>query len=781
MLAAKQSLKETFRGVRTPTDLERRVGELDWSLQKSAGQSEQAKRLIQKQQPNQAMRDAVALWIDAGGDEELIRNVAANAPASTPANIKRALQVASNLPAEGRQFAEQIQQFFGIRAQDAIQADVMTQALTDYYTHIWKKIENMPEDLRAQITNGRVSTYFPYSRERKIPMFLNGIMAGKVPELDPANVIPYYNYALDRAIASRKFIKELSDLEAPDGRPAVSPSGRGSKVSDPSIVAGEGGGALFIQPRARSAENGDYRQVDHPALRKWKWAGTDEAGRTIMYQGDLLVHPDFYERVARFMDRGRLSPSKAAAALLRASTEVKGFKLGVFSLFHPVHVGSHALFHWTNPFKFVGSGKEINWESPQTRFAVEQGHLKLAPNPNELAQFAEGILSPGLVNKVPFIGPISREMAEWTFGKFIPELKLETFHNVYNRSKWMQEHMGLFKGLTDEELAARAGDSVNNAYGELNHLFLGKYGRSPGFQRFLRGIFLAPDFGEARLRFAGKGLTKFGHEERLALATMFATFYLGARVANLLTHGDPEWDKKRMFQVKVGDHWLSMRSVVGDLWRAINESGKFMYARLNPLYTRPFMDWIGGRDVFSGRKLSTFEKMVTRPAEQLVPIHLTGLTRDDQKVWESFIGAMGLATQRDLPERDIKMLLANWLRESKDPKLREIYERRDQSIFPPSDYLPMKRALSDNNLPKARKEYEKLLATKTGKQIAREMYPFSTDKEGYVKPKMIGQVPQEANRQFLQSLSPKERELYDQALKERRENYQRFLEMFKQP
>lgn len=761
MTATKQTLKDTARGVRTPKDMDRRVGELDWSLQQSAAQSLNARKALEKQMPNKAMREAVAIWIDAGGDEGLIGNVLANLPEGTPKNVRAALEVASRLPPESKALAEQVKQFYGIRAQDGMSADVLHNTLEDYFTHVWKKPDNMPEAVKAAFSNGRVDTFFRNAMQRKIPLLLNGILEGKVPELDPAQVLTQYNYSLDRAIASRKFIKEISDMTEADGRPTLSPVGRQNKVGEPGITAEEGTGALLIKPKARWEENGDYHYVDHPALRKWKWAGTDETGRTILYQSDLVVHPDAYERISRMMDRGRLTPSKLTSAALRLSTEVKGFKLGVLSAFHTVHVGSHALFHWTDPVK--AGFKPIDWEAPETKFAVEKGHLKLAPNPSELSQFAEGLLSPGLVHKIPLIGAWSKQFSEWNFGTYIPRLKMATFENAYARAKWMQDKMGAFKGLTDEEIAARTGDSVNNAFGELNQLFLGKNGRAPEFQRLLRGIFLAPDFGEARLRFAEKAFTKFGHEERIALATMFGVFYTTARVANLVANGDPEWDPKRAFSVKIGNHWWSMRSVIGDAWRAVNDFGKFLYPRLNPVYTRPIMDLIVGRDVMSGKKLTTFDKLVARPLEQIVPIHLGGLTRDDQKVWESFAGSMGLAAIRDTPEMDMKRMAGKWLADNGHPATAE---------YLPTDtptYAKLRQALAIGNERNARKIIAALKQTHEDKKIMDAM-------ERYVNHPFTGS--NEHEDEFVGGLSEPNLKLYQRAKEQRQKTLEDFYKIW---
>lgn len=764
--ALTQSLKDTGRGVRSVTDLDRRTGEVDWALQHSEGQSKEAKKTIANQLRNRTEREAVALWIDTPGTPAektlTLQQALAQLPEGTPNHIRRAIERAANLTPEGRDLAISLEQYYGIRLQDAQEASIFEEGLPDYFTHIWKRESNMPADLRSALSNGRISTYFKFAQRRKLGMFLDGILQGKVPELDPSDVLPIYNYGLDRAIASREFIRQVSDLTAADGRPALAPAGRSIPVQKEGTPD-----RLIIKPHARSEELNGYQVVNHPALRKWKWAGTDENGNPVLYQADLLVHPEFYERLSRMMDRGRLTPSKPMRYALAASTNVKGMKLGLLSGFHAVHVGSHALFHWTNPFPAIW--KPIDWESPATKFAVEQGHLKLAPDPGELKIVSEGLATGGLAQKIPLIGPWSRIWAEWQFGEFIPRLKLQTFEQAYRRNIWARDNMpgivtGL-KGLTNEEVASRIGDSVNNAFGELNQLFLGKYGRSPEMRRALRTIFLAPDFGEARLRFVGKALTKTGMEERLALATMFLTLYGAARVMNWLSHGDPEMDWKKAFAVKYGDHWWSMRSVVGDLDHLMADFGNFMYVRLNPLYARTATDLLFGRDP-SGRKLTMMQRILARPAEQFVPIQLGGLTRDDQKVWESAVTSMGLQTRRDSAAADLRSIISNWKKTSTDPKIKADWERAQQELFAPSPYQPLRNALRLENPDQARKEYEKLLTLYKPSRITEAMRndrPFT------------GSTVTE--HKFKRSLSPMQRKVYENAVAERRELYQRFLAM----
>ncbi len=848
--AIKESLKETARGVRTPTDMDRRIGELDWELQKSSAESRNMGRVLERTAPNKLLREATAIWIDAGKDSEAIKRAISELPEGTPPRILKTLELAADLPAEGKRLAEDIEAFNAMRETDAIDSEIFERGLEDYYTHVWGKPENMPDSLRAALSNGKLSTYFQFARERKIPTFLEGIvgrdvfkvvdseggvhgvfetheeaetaqseMGGettiekdktpqRIPILDPAKVLPFYNYALDRAIASRKFIQDISELTAKDGRPVLAATGTRQEITakDYAVVNDETGRArrvfdtedkanaevregenvqerekpmILIRPQGKYADLKDYEPVNHPALRKWKWAETDETGKSTLYQGELQVHPDYFRRIANFMDRGRLTAAPLTKSLLRASGEVKALKLGLFSLFHDVHVASHAVWHWTNPLKALKG--EIDWESPDTRFAVEQGHLKLAPDPAELNIYAEGTGGSlgSLAHKIPIWGPLSRAHSEWLFTEFIPQLKLRTFENAYARNIWARDHLpgaisGL-KGLTDEEVASRVGDSVNNAYGELNHLFLGKHGRNPQIQRLLRGIFLAPDFGESRLRFTEKAFTKTGLEERLALATLALTMYSAARVANWMSHGDPETDFKNAFRVKVGDHWWSMRSVGGDLIHAMTDFGNFAYVRLNPLYARTISDMIFQRDVRTGLKLTAWDKFVKRPLEQVVPINFSGMTQPDKQVWESFVTSLGVQTQRETPIQATRRMFQSFKESSSDPKIQAQVERSKQEAVAPSDYHELDLALEFSDYDKAVKAMEKLRITHTDKAILERMNPRTAT--GMLKPLFNDK---KVEKKFYESLPEDDKKVFDQAVKERRDRFDAFKSIWRE-
>lgn len=766
VLARGRAIAETIKGLRSGlrdfNEVDRRVADLDYALQRSAGLSREAQRALIEGVKNDATREGMAIWIDAAGDEAAIRDTLANLPSGTNPRVKRALESALNLPEDVKTHAAELSDYFAVRAEEAINEGIFSNALEDYFTHVWKTPDNMPDSVKQAINTGRVNEYFKFSRQRKIPTLLEGILQGREPVLDPASVIPHYNYLLDRAIASRHFIKSLEELNAEDGRPVLAAVGTRSEITDPYGAKA----ATLIKLRVAPESASDYRSIDHPALRKWKWAAMDENGKPVFYEGDLRVHPEHFERIARMMDRSRLTPSKLGKALLRASTEVKGFKLGVASLFHPVQVGTHALFHWTKPWV---SG-ELDWDSAPVKFAIQKGGLQLAGSPAQMAHFSEGILTPGLVNKLPWIGPLSRALSEWTFQDYIPRLKLQTFEKVYQRDlKRYGKDLTAGK-ITEEQVAARAGDAVNNAFGELNQLWLGKWGRDPRFQRILRGIFLAPDFGEARLRFVSKAATKYGGEERLALATAFIGLYLGARAANALSHGDAEVeDWHHAFDVKVGDRWWGVRSIVGDLNHLFTKPRQFWEVRLNPLYARTALALLSGRDP-RGHKFQGMTDFAADIGKQFVPIHMGALTRDDQKLWESFVQSIGAQTWRASAVTEIHRVARDW-REKKGIK-------DNTEILPGVDspYRKARVALEFGDESAFQKAIDDL---ERQREDANDPHPRKTIESNF---KRYYNAPFAGNKRlesdFKASLSARHAKIYKEAEEERAKLYDQFKDWF---
>ena len=112
--------------------------------------------------------------------------------------------------------------------------------------------------------------------------------------------------------------------------------------------------------------------------------------------------------------------------------------------------------------------------------------------------------------------------SEYLFESYIPRLKMDTYEHILERNT------ALFAGdlksgkVSPSMVKSLSADQANAAYGHLNYT---KMARSPTIQHALQLMFLAPDFFEARARFAGqaaKGVvgSKTGREQLIALGLL---------------------------------------------------------------------------------------------------------------------------------------------------------------------------------------------------------------------------------------------------------------------
>ena len=111
--------------------------------------------------------------------------------------------------------------------------------------------------------------------------------------------------------------------------------------------------------------------------------------------------------------------------------------------------------------------------------------------------FSEGMASSGLINKIPGIGPLMRNIPNICSRGISPRLKMEMATRAYGRNKTRYG-----KKLTDDQIQFLTGQQANAAFGELNYDMMG---RNKTFQDVMRLVLLAPDFLEARAKFRGAG------------------------------------------------------------------------------------------------------------------------------------------------------------------------------------------------------------------------------------------------------------------------------------
>lgn len=601
---------------------------------------ENARRAI----PDEVQQGAISKWLEVGGDQKKLLDVLINAPAKT----KKFYRAARNLTPEQKVFAENAKNYFDSRMQEAIDLGYFEDGIENYIHRMYEKDTPWKKGAIAELRSGIFTGKPSFAKQRSFQYDYEAEQAGYPVVQSFIKRIAAYDFALNKSIADRALVKELMQWKMPDGRPAIDSAGIGIPVE------GKPNDALLIKPQFKRSSDkpidnrNDYIPYDHPALRKWRWLDTDESGKTTMIQGNALVHPDALSQINAVFGRSKVRQYALGRAALGVSSTIKQTLLDL-SGFHPVQITVHGWEHRT--FKPVD---KIDTQDPVQRSLITHG---LEPgDPRGMEAFQEGVSGTSLTRHIPGIGPRLQRYNEWLFQDYIPRLKMAMgLHALErNRAKYADD---LKSGkLTEDQLLHLTANEANAAFGELNYEMLG---RNKTVQDALRLGLLAPDFLEARSRFAAQAATKYGAEQRQALFLGAATLYITARIINKLLDDQYHFETKNAFSVVYGKKSYSLRTVQGDILHAITEPGKFVYSRLNPVYGRTVMEAITGRDYF-GRKRTGSEQLEDL-AKTAVPISLRGaLNPREQNLFESFLNAMGITERRETASDDIYKLADAW-------------------------------------------------------------------------------------------------------------------------
>jgi hypothetical protein len=207
--------------------------------------------------------------------------------------------------------------------------------------------------------------------------------------------------------------------------------------------------------------------------------------------------------------------------------------------------------------------------------------------------------------------------------------------------------------MSEDALYRLTADQANAAFGEQNYIMLE---RSKTTQDLLRLIFLAPDFLEARGRFVGQGMTKYGTEQRVALGLGAVTMYMLARMVNKALDDQYHFEPENLFNVIWKNNAYSLRTVQGDVLHLLEKPVQFWMSRLNPVYGRTAMEMATGRDWF-GRK-RTMPEQAWDAASNIVPISLR--SSRERTMWESALNAFGVTARRYNDVDDAFKLAQKW-------------------------------------------------------------------------------------------------------------------------
>ena len=525
-------------------------------------------------------------------------------------------------------------------------------------------------------------------KKRVFATYFEGEQLGFIPKnKDAAFLVTAYDSAFKEMLAARTFVKSLTELKGKDGRPLAVVSGGGQTLPREAATPE----AYLVNPdlhpkfyrknpetgqREAVGNTSDYRRVDHPALRKWKWVDSAD-GKPIMLKGDLLLHPEITATFAeRFQGKGyyamqnlfgvsAIAKNPFGRLALRGLGEFKRTLLSL-SGFHQVQVGIHAVFHNVSPFK----PPPIDLNDAVVAKGVRNGLM--VTDHSALAEFSEGVGGhSGLVAKIPGIGPAMQKYQEYLFQDYIPRLKVAMYKDAYERN------LKRYPNLKDDQIAEITGHQANAAFGELNYKWLG---RNKTFQDSLRVFFLAPDFLEARVKFPAQALSPYGKEQLAALVRGSAELWFGARIANyFLNDGDLKFDKP--FSIVVGKKEYALRTIPGDMVHLFHDPRGFVYWRLNPGGVRPLLEWSTGLSPQGKERAGRVE--LWDFVKSGAPIPVQGFFKNGQDDLASRLLTSGLQSMgiNAYISRSKAEQIAAEAAGANIPKGKETFESREQAKF----------------------------------------------------------------------------------------------------
>jgi len=441
------------------------------------------------------------------------------------------------------------------------------------------------------------------------------------------------------------------------------------------------------------------------------------------------------------------------------------------SMFHPVQLAIHGLEHKVNPFNLV-KGLDFSGKTTESVNMTKLSDAGLVHSATEeLRNIMEGVSGGGgLYSKVPGLGKVLGNMNRWIFEDFHPRLKMTmALHALErNRARYAKD---LASGkMSDFQLHRLTAEQSNAAFGGLNYKLLG---RSPTFQDGLRLALLAPDFLEARARFVGQAFTKYGDEQRSALALGAATLYVTARIMNLMISGRPHFEKENMFSVVADGKSWSLRTLQGDILHAATKPGQFILGRVNPLTVKPAIEATTGRDFFGRQR--TGGQQVKDLITTAVPISARGFLPDQKReegLAQIFGSAFGFGAKRFQESNEIYKKAADW-------KIANNIQSRGEFIYEPDKdpYRSLKLALSDGDTAEAIADIHTFLKLPqigpVPKNDAQKLEVLTNHFYKYSNSPFAGSLLNEFY--FVKSLSAEDKQAYKEARDEKKQIFKEFI------
>lgn len=746
--------------------------------------------------PQKVRREAIGVYLDAHGDEQLIRSQADMVPERDRATWETALQLTDKEKA----LARRIQIDFEQKLSDGQGLGLIDRGRAEYgLPQLWKvkpkyEGEYDPADPQWKVQRAprnpgsRLDPRDPFfALQRNVPSYFDGIMAGGRPQtLDVGDLVGHYNAEFHDALADRGVIKNLKDAKATDGKPVVMISGAAR------IEPREAGARSYFvdsnwRPKDAVTEDGrPYRTIDHWALRGWKFSSVDAEGNPILVHGDFLVHPDYYKFLKNELGSSKLrgeqgGPKTVGDSLLGATVFLKSSKFAAA----PFHMTTLALHSMGHALSGVPTADRLGLLVPSTRgVELDPGRdpalYKLMRNGLQLGfdgqreLFEDGLASHGGIwGKVPYLGDALRWQSDFLFKRYMPALKVKTAKVVLDAN--MRRYAAK---LSPDQIHELTAEQMNAAFGGQNWRLLGTNKTLLDVSRLM---FTSPDFTLSRWKIPLQALRPGGREQLYFLLATAAASYAVKRAANLVLSGNPHWEPSLWDSVVYDGRKYKDRLLVSDISSALQDPVSFAEGRVGPL-PKSLLDSVIQRDWRTGQRLSVpfdtdnralraVEIMGEDSAKWLVPAGAEGFllgapVREDTKASQVAQALLGIGSRKYTAETQMYQAAANFNRNSPDAATQNYQKTRDNEAKVEGQYRKLDDLLDANDLDRARKEFEALRAeghTEQGFERHFALRPFT------------GNTQREA--QFRQSLSDADAKVYQQAIQERQQRALRFGQM----
>lgn len=409
---------------------------------------------------------------------------------------------------------------------------------------------------------------------------------------------------------------------------------------------------------------------------------------------------------------------------------------------------------------------------------------QLGSGVGRLEEYMAGIGKGGLLSKVPVVKQVIKPF----------ERQFQTYLDVAKIEMW--------KGLRETTPREQWSDVVQSLESIISSGRMEGVGVSAGRNLLERILLLAPAYyrgglnhiaGVAEKGVAGQVLRR----SLTAYATAGAVLYYG--LGKSAGMSDEELKRRmnpmrtdfmdikvksrgRTLNVGFGGFYRSLLRLMGNIAKTSMEHPE-NWASLSPK-KNPIIQWYRGHagpvvsqawDQFSGKDYLGHDVDVSSTVRSITPLAIQamkGKVGQPSPVAEEVAGQfIGSRVRQITPKQELATIHRDWLSRNPDPKVQADLKRKGDMSLATSKYAPLDTALADNDLDATKKAIADLVESgEKRKTIYQRMKPFNED--GSRRP--LFHESRELEARFVRSLTPEQKQLYEEALRDRIERFRLF-------